>query len=490
MSLADLVKSDYMLGVKKDALRCIKEDRSRYDYVYGIIEEYVRKNKLIVSDRYVISKDILDKFDEKDRIGYELDYIFEKSYVIYSINPLKDANDLTNVIYEKCKDMQKTKPSDDKAIADLNITKDFDEEQAKAEMGEISEKNKIGESIGFKTDSEIFHLYKLTRMKTIKPYEEFTIEFNLRIIATVYKIQKYKSSNPIELMKPININSIYYMPSEIELIDTYHNLYIMKSYDKNIEYEKILFDQVRVRKELGVLGGIDCKVERKKLLESIKISLVADWLKTQKYVLIGVWAYDLIKLGKDLCANREKIQIIGDVHPDVILNDLTKYINEIAKASINYREQDLSIPKDFRTKRYTFYMTIKTESNVVDKPFLDYFNCSSYEVIPCYRNGNLLIGHEYVILRFLFIDLWIIRVIKNLNLISVDILNMKIDYLWKIILFMKEYFVGKEMSIEFIGTNVDYSISKKMSNLGGTQFFPYIPYMFEKTNKKLKSIGS
>ena len=423
---SSLLLTDYFTNLKSRAAVHIKKDRDRYETIWNSIEKYCSENELIISNKYVL----LDKTDD-------INNVYDKNYKIYTANPFRHANNLTNLIYQNTQD---------------------------------------------KSDS------CFTRLKTIREHEEFVIDYDTRVVCSIYKLQKHKSVEPNVIIKPTKIKELYYMPAEIELIDIYHNLYNMS--DSSAEdFEKQLFYQVAERKEKGILGSGTCKERKKELIEVIKVSLVKDWLYKSKlsHVLIGAWSINWIKLGfKDICTNVEKIQIISQIEPNALLQELKRYINEITPVKITFREQELHIPKDFRTSRYTYYISIPSEKGITEKPFLDLFNSANFEVIPYSVVDKIAIGHKWVLLRFLFIDLWIIRVIKTLGLISSDILNKKIIYLWELIEFLRSH--NTTLDISFLGTYKDFTVDKRMSNLQEKMFYPYYPYIYNVENGSLRVI--
>lgn len=440
-----LLLSDFSSKILPDTIAGVKRDRDRYSTIWQIIEQYCAEHKLIISNKYTLLG-MLDK----------LDPIYDRSYKIYTSNPFKHSNDLTNQIYQ-----------------------------------EISDSNP--------TDAPFI------RLKTIKEQEEFVIEFDTRIVCVMYKLQKHKFVEPAAIIKPTEIDKLSYMPAEIELIDVYHDLYTMNNTHAE-QQEELLFNQVAERKSSGIIGGWsgnNCKDRKKDLIEAIKVSLVKDWLykkRTVKYVLVGPWAHDWMKHSDKLCTNVEKIQLVGDVQPMELLTELTGYINQIGKFHISVREQELHIPKDFRTSRYTYYLHIQSERGIVEKPFLDLFNSANFEVIPYSVMSGIPIGHKWVILRFLFIDLWIIRVIKTLGLISAEILTRKISYLWQLIDFFRKS--GKlhsepadkldkpinESDVAFIGTYKDFVVDKRMDNLKEKIFYPYYPFIYYRNTGNYRKI--
>jgi len=304
-------------------------------------------------------------------------------------------------------------------------------------------------------------------------------------------LQKYKTSTePYEIVKPLKIKDLLYLPSEIEIIDIYHTLYSPDKYDEwdeSLIFEDKLFKQIAQRKESGILGGGGCQSLKRNHIQAIKISIVKIWLKNKKMILIGPWAHDWIKTQK-LCINLEKIQVLSFLSPEEFNNQLQRFLYKFTKFDIIYKKQELHIPKDLRTVRYTYYMQIQTSKGIVEKPFLDMFPVLAYEIIPCKSLNNILIGTQYVLLRFLFIDLWIIRVIKSLGFLSPKILNIKLSYLWKLILFFHDNY-QLPGDTKWIGTYKNETIEKKISALLQRSYYPYYPEAYKLKNNKYRTIG-
>ena len=406
MSLSLLLPKKFIEQSKNEALVTIKKDRDNFSVIWDTAEKYCRENNLIISDKFLLA-------NKEDSFSA----VIEKSYKIYSVNPFYHANDLTNKIHD---------------ALTTNVNRKF------------------------------------MRLKTIKTQTEFIIEYNTRNVVFFYKIQKHKSTNPINIIKPHVHLGLQYFPAEIELIDIYHDLYTMQKTEENQELEKILFSQVEERYTKGIFGSsqLSCKNKKKEFIESFKLSIIKDWLPNQgsKCIIIGAWLFDIIRLGNDkLCTNLEKIQLISTMKPKELLDKLTYYIKKFKNYEITMREQELHIPKDFRISRFTYYIKLYNERGAVEKPFLDLFTCAEFEIIPCHKSNNYYFASKWVIVRFLFIDLWIIRVIKILGLISDSILNIKIASMWKMIDFFRD---DKYLNIidKYIGEYHDYNVDKKLEN--------------------------
>lgn len=422
MSLSLLLNTNFLEKTLDDSKTYIQNDRNNFSLVWNIIENYCKENQLIISNKYILC--------EKNN---NIMNICDKVYKIYTNHPFKYSNNLTNLLHEKSKN--------------INI-----------------------------------------KLRTIIEHEELIIEYDTRIVCIFYKLYIQNNLNINDIIKPVNKNNLLYIPSELELIDTYHNLYIMNNINEETKFEDILFKQVENRKDNKIIGSALIN-DKKELFELIKVRLIQDWMynkKTNKPILIGPWAYDWINLSdKELNTNLEKIQIIYDITPKELLNELKIFINKITNYNITFKKQELDIPKDFRTIRYTYYLHIKTKKGIINKPFLDLFNNSDFELIPYVEINNIFIGQKYLILRILFLDLWTIRVIKSLGLIDKLILNKKISYLWNLILYFRNEFKDN-LKINFIGTFKDYKINKSMDILEKKIINAYYPELYFNENNKYR----
>jgi hypothetical protein len=301
---------------------------------------------------------------------------------------------------------------------------------------------------------------KLLSVMTVKENEEFTINIDSRALINIYVIQKYRKLDAVKLINPVEINGNKYIPPEIEIIEVYSDLYNPAKFGdwetlKNNDLE-LLYDKIIDRKKQGILGAGDCQRQRREYMDILKIDIIQKWIPEKEHVmLIGVWAYNLLTRGlKKICTDSEKIQIISDSDPISVLDSIRTELNIPHKIIV--KEQDLHIPKDFRTKRYTFYLIIDES----EKAFMDMFNSAAFELVPYHTHEKINIGDNYVILKFLFIDLWIVRLIEKLGIINTAVYTRKLNYLISIIDKVKNM---KEVDrISYMGIFHDYAIDKKI----------------------------
>ena len=128
----------------------------------------------------------------------------------------------------------------------------------------------------------------------------------------------------------------------------------------------------------------------------------------------------------------------------------------------------------------------------VDKPFMDIYNCGTYELIPYtpikFKGINLKIGNKYVQLRFLMINLWLLRLIKHLKgLTNKDFLNRQKN----IFALIKSAKNLSAQGTNYIGINYDEKIAQKIK-ISESQIIgaTYYPELSAKSSKGYKLIAT
>lgn len=411
-------------------------ERKRYHKLYEIIEKYATEHKLLISDVYKLTN--LQKTDQF------LDYHYE----VYCSRPLEHTNRIVNLIYEEIPDHP---------------------------------------------------MIDTLTMNTVVKNEEFSISFDGRFIAKIFAMQrdrpKGKSVDLAKLVEPKIISKIPYMPAEIEIIDVFHKMYTASAPLETLEhFEKIMIEQVtsKVGGEVNqITGGKEksCYERKKDELEAIKVAIVKDFLRArQDIALLGPMAIEWYQSGENICPKYDRIQLCGVLSVEQLKSELTNYLQSLGrKYEISMSEElDLLIPKDFRTKRTIFSMSIHTDLGIKEKPFLEYFNSCEFELIPTFEHHQLLLVSKPVLMRFLFIDLWISKFIYSIGKLDKQSYTQKQTRTLDLI--------KQGMKIPFVadgtlGVYYDYDISKKEKKIGQEQFFgPYMPSMHFKKNNKLREI--
>lgn len=312
----------------------------------------------------------------------------------------------------------------------------------------------------------LYSVSKWVKMTTVVEDEEASVYFNAELLASVFVIKKHRDLNMKELISPVMIHDLQYIPPELELIDAYQGLY--KATPEDDPGHEELIKMVFSRIENKVIGGDDCndcKKKRRSGLENLKSMVFEHFGKS--HVVVGHWA-----VGKGKKHTREKLQLIsGDVIQSI--KDVTEFLQKYTQFEVTYKENSLHIPKDFRTRRYILSIQYPSINNAkpTKKPFLDIFNSGEFELVP-YIAGSVNIGSSYVLLRFMLIDLWIVRLVKRLGVISADVLDEKMGLLVN----SMEGAMKVGDPTEYFGVWKEYSVEKKIEGLKKRMHYPYYPH--------------
>jgi hypothetical protein len=273
---------------------------------------------------------------------------------------------------------------------------------------------------------------------------------------------------------------------ELELINK-HNPHIILDPD----IEELDPDILQGSEILSPVGGSEksCYEKKKNELEAIKIALLREYFKDRyDIILIGTIGYNWSKSGNNICPNMDRIQIITALPINDLKNGISQYLNGIGR---NYKitvsdQLGLMIPKDFRTKKTIFSMIINTAKGPKEKPFLEVFNNATFELIPASIINDMLIGSKYVLLRFLYIDLWISNFVYTIGRLTKD---KFVERQTRILNAIRNVSTMENIAEGVLGTYYDYDVSKKELIIGQEQYFgPYNVDMYYKKNKKVRKI--
>lgn len=442
--LSSLESTDFIKNIRKKAKSIIKKDRMRYEKVYETTEEYCKDNKIILSDINVLMKS-----DDKSY-----------SYELYCENAYKHAVHLANNIH-----------------------------------------NKVGQWV---------------KLRTVVTHQEFIIEYDMRPIITIYGIETRRGIDTYNLLNPKKVGDLHYMPSSIELIEIYHKLYNpvhADDWEDLVEQEEVLFNDV-IKKSGGGKERFDGRllyddIQRLKYL--VLTEFCGKFVKN--YVVIGHWGFDIFTANsedKSIRGSPEKLQVITSMSIENSIEDITRFLSLYTNAKITHKKQDLHIPNDFRTMRYTVYLGVPgKDGKVTNRAFMDVFDCGTFELIPyvslsvdteknekfqaiskskltkskfgraepTFKSGIYVrIGNPFVLLRFLFIDMWIIKIIHAMGFINDDQLEQKIRGIKTVAKKIRNSKLMEEtFGLDHVGVHKDYNISKKQDNLKKKMHPPYYP---------------
>lgn len=447
----------------------ITKERMKYLPIYTIIENFVRENNFIISRPSLL-------YESGVNIT-ELDAI-----TIYSENIFRFSGKLINKI---CEELEK-QPDD------------------------VETPNLLESNINA----------RWLNLRTVAAHEEINLFYDGRPIVIFKSVQLYKNISIIKLLIPMPSKSgiftkepLMLLPPELELMDIYHKLYAP---DKAEEWEDLLktefhlYDLFIKRKPSMIGGAADCSKSIISNIETIKRLLILEFMRNNPLILIGDWAIKLMEFGETgqpFKENFEKVQILIDSSITDFNELLENFLKNVTQYKCSYREEKLHIVDDGRLRKYTFYIggICSVTGQRMEKPFLDVFNSCRYEIVPFRLSsefnlsksdeypGDVKIGNAYVLLRFLLLDIWILRVIKNLGLLTSNILENKITRIFASVEKIKNLrkfagLINKSFQHDnYFGTYQSLMLYQK-NKLLDAKFPPYIPYYYKQANGNYRDV--
>lgn len=324
---------DQLTRMHKDAASKALEDRHKFDPIYDIVENYVRKNKLILGGNISIKMTIGHKKTQDDF-----------SYEIYSDHAVRDAFKLANLIAE------------------------------------------VTEAVYVRT--EIYG-------------KELTVKIQERPIVKIIGLPK----NMKKIIQPELINNILYIPADYHLIQAYRSLYlpIPDDWEQWIEYEEELYGWLKKEYDTNEQRFIGGSVANP----------IRDTLKS-KLLLYLATRDDIILIGPNACESfidnlKYPSKTIDIIASTPVIKELQMWIKEITNMPTTIKSNNVQLLTDFRLTRTTVYIN---DSGKI--PVLYAYNCLDYDVIPFNKNKfGCQIGNPFVIMRFLLLDAWSVKVIRG-----------------------------------------------------------------------------
>ena len=492
------------LDVQKNLYDYTYAERMRYKNIYDVVEKYISEHKLFVSNIYKLTK-----------LQRSTSSLINYHYDIYCDHPLKHANNLINKIYENIegdpliqylnmntsvKNEEFVITYDTRMVAKIfAIQPGYVASHKTASIGKTIVPVVIDSLQYLPPTVEIIDLYNI--LYTGNGYDEAILNITTQLAKMVTDktggdIRKIESSPNFKHKK---------VKSKAKL-KKQNNLSILANDDGDVEEDveggdendELLKNTVTMGDggdglydDDGVDGGAEktCYEKKKNELEAIKIALLRDYFKGRNdIILIGSIGYNWYHRGDNLCPNMERIQIITSIPIPELQHEITQYVNGIGR---NYKiivsdELGLMIPKDFRSKKTIFSMVIATNKGPKEKPFLEVFNNSKFELIPAFLSNDILIGSKYVLLRFLYIDLWIANFVYTIGKLTKE---KYVERQKKILHAINNVSTIKNVADGVLGTYYDYAISKNELIFNQEQYFgPYNVDSYFKKNKKLRTI--
>lgn len=238
---------------------------------------------------------------------------------------------------------------------------------------------------------------RTTELQTNIKHLEFTIFINARMLFKIYSIRQYRGVKMAEIMTLRTTgyfgNSIKCISNELLLIDIYRQLYS----PSRLADWKLALD---TEPKLFVLPSRSGGAEDAETICTIKNRFLQNI--PSDAVIIGDYAIALMTKSVQM---PNKIQIISEITADNLITILG------GNGNLKSEKHCLNVPSDFQIKKYTIYAT----DGASHTPIIEVFNSSKFEMIPWRLIQSRKVGNPWVLLRFIFIDIWIIRVVMKIT---------------------------------------------------------------------------
>lgn len=271
-------------------------------------------------------------------------------------------------------------------------------------------------------------------------HKEFTLSINARVLFKIYSMDKYRGIKLVDLMGPATRTSYFthapikLVSEEMQLIEIYRNLYTPKKlhmWESELAAEDKIYSLIsdtlgeKAVKELS--GGIE-KFNKTAAEEIILRKIVAG----SDNVLIGDYALEALGL-----SSASRLQFISSMRVDdiaaavemVLKNDIRRI--KVRVARVTFVKYPLNIPSDFQIAKYTLYVNNGREQT----PIADVFNSSTFEMIPYWLLGGeysrVKVGNPWVLLRFMLIDIWVLKLILNIGTDSPEFIKGRVGNIIK-----------------------------------------------------------
>lgn len=245
-------------------------------------------------------------------------------------------------------------------------------------------------------------------MKTDIYGQELTVRVQDRPLVSVLTLPK----NMKNIIKPISLKGDYtkeellYIPPDYHLLQIYRDLYIPipDEWEESLKFEYKLYTWLKKEYKDDpehFVGGAQDISEIRDLL----IKKMLNYFSTRKdVILIGTVAQQIME---DKEPDAKTLEILGT---SSIAQEMCEWVKKTSGLVATLKSTSINLLSDFRSSRTTIYL-----NHMKDKmPILYVYNSLEYDVVPHNFSDKykIQIGTPFVILRYILIDIWIIKVIN------------------------------------------------------------------------------
>lgn len=355
----------------------------------------------------------------------------------------------------------------------------------------------------------------IVKMKSSIPDIKYEIYVDNRPMVTVYTLK----SDPVktyDLIEPVTVKSfdgkkqLIVLSPEMYLLDVYRTLYSpsdVGSWEDTLIDEQHLFELLQ--KRLSILGGAnDLTSDRTKIENAILEHYVCD---NNRVVLVGEHAFKVLANAgvlptlKNMQMSSNVIYVLTTMTEEESFNKIKDIVRKATGRDIPVTKHTKSsnVMQDFRLQR----TTIKIGADNDQKEIMYIYNSPTFDLIPFNNVKNntgktIQVGNPFVLMRFLLIDLWVIRWVREMKKVNEFFAKKRISNILHLIVVLRsaincepcvnnankikdEFFASDDKPLNvfqrdrYIGVYVDEGISirKKMLHMD-KRYVDYYPQSF------------
>ncbi len=260
----------------------------------------------------------------------------------------------------------------------------------------------------------------------------FSFSINFRVMLEFHQYYDFLNKN-YKNLTPYKNNQFI---NDVILIKKYHELYNIENYNN---WENILQDINKITPEYELLLNKNIKEGGnapifEKFTDNIDINILLNFLHKK----------DVIFLNNITNIFPSRIEIISLIEFDSFKTELDNFFKEL-NYTFKFISNKVYIPFDIRLKKATFYLIKDGEKE--GTPVIDIYNSGTFELIPYEKfTLNNFVGYKAdkeVMIRFLYIKMYILYILKQLNTNNIKYIYNEISELkQKIDISKKKKYLG------------------------------------------------
>jgi len=287
--------------------------------------------------------------------------------------------------------------------------------------------------------------------------KHYSIDYIAKTYIRISYINQYKNVSLIDYLSPVKVDNFLILPPILELIDLYKKIY-------NPEYAEEWVQLIESAKKIKKLTDINIKNSIKEFKGGNDKNIKKD---QNVFNLIRKLTIEFLQQYPDyILIHKPDNNIYSIISKNTINTDFerfNKFISSNNTYNLSFRKKNIFIAKDNRIKKHTFFISITKLNNFVNKerPFLDIYNNTSYELIPYVNFNNMKLVYPWVEIRFYYIGIW--NILAAFQIKSIDY-NKFAQLTNTILKNIEEFEIDWEIPPkEFIGTYInEYNSYKKL----------------------------